>query len=203
MRLRGRHSRSRGRGERSPTSSTIDSVSPKHTHTPWFFQSFDDYDNDDSRYTAEGTFDCDESQLSLTIYRVNTEATGLTSGYTGDYTADTFRSDASPVAKKNTHAISDLIGRPASPQRREGFTNQSVVLKVPTIDAAVAQDGDNNNTSSSSSPNHPKDVLEVQSQFIEHKSRDELKPFAIVEVEVRTKKNYYLFALKIPSCFYS
>ena len=193
MRLRGRHSRSRGRGERSPTSSTIDSVSPKHTHTPWFFQSFDDYDNDDSRYTAEGTFDCDESQLSLSISRVNTEATGLTSGYTGDYTADTFRSDASPVARRKTHAISDLIERPRSPQRQEGFTNQSVVLKVPTNDDD-AQDGDNNTSGNSSSKN-PKDVLEVQSQFIDHKSRDELKPFAIVEVEVRTEENYHLFAL--------
>ena len=200
------NSRSRGRGEQSPPSSTIDNFSPKHTK--WYHQTFDDYDND-TRYT-EDTFDCRDSQLSLSIPRVNTEATGLTgytdytgytgysdqtgltdrtglsaaSGYTGDYTADTFWSNAEP-AKRRTNASALIDAAPPSP-RRVGFTNESVVLNVPAIDAV--KNGDNTTATSKSIPNHPMDVLEVQSQFIEHKSRDELKPFAIVEVEVRSEE---------------
>jgi hypothetical protein len=210
-------SRSQGRGGQSPTSSTIDDTpSPKHTR--WFQQTYDDYDND-TRCT-EDTFDCRDSQLSLSIPRVNTEATGLTgysgysgytgytdltgytdqtgltatSGYTGDYTADTFRSNAAAErnalnvnanVNSNRIAIDKLLVDAAKPsKRREGFTNQSVVLTGLPAEAAENSAETSDNTTSGGSSNHPRDVLEVQSQFIEHKTRDELKPFAIVEVEV-------------------
>lgn len=141
----------------------------------------------------EDMFDCHDSQLSMTfgIGRSNTEGTGMTgySGRTGassaytDYTSDTFRSSVAdekrtPAAQNNTganrmaaiHELLEVEPAPASP-RRKGFHNQSVVM------TALPSVADNDNSSHA--------VLAVQSHFIEDKSRDELKPFAIIEVEVR------------------
>ena len=104
-----------GRGQRtSPPSFTPKTASPtKQSFAQgggsfWFDKSYDEYAND-TRYTDD-TFDCRDSELSLLRNTTGfTDESGLT-GYTnqteltGEYTADTFRSNADErrmPAKKN------------------------------------------------------------------------------------------------------
>ena len=104
-----------GRGQRtSPSSFTPNTASPtKQSFAQgggsfWFDKSYDEYAND-TRYTDD-TFDCRDSELSLLRNTTGfTDESGLT-GYTnqteltGEYTADTFRSNADErrmPAKKN------------------------------------------------------------------------------------------------------
>ena len=103
-----------GRGQStSPLSFTSNTASPtKQSFAQgggsfWFDKSYDEYAND-TRYTAD-TFDCRDSQLSLSVQRNNTGFTDRSeytnqTGLTGEYTADTFRSNADErrmPAKKN------------------------------------------------------------------------------------------------------